>query len=272
MGFTYFGVDYLGINKEYDVGDPGEYANDTKLSSYKWDPVIHYNFDYTSGDENRPSSNYMKAWTAITDIMTDITDTNNPKNIYFHCRVGADRTGTTAYLLEGLLGVPDEARYQEYSLTHLSGLYDRTRYYKQKTSTNNLKFVFMMGYVKTNADIYNWYMQNPNADASLISSFRNAMVVPSNGGMGGAQSSPQSLSANPNRSSTNSGTLNAEENSEDGYSSPMGVSESTAASDSSLDDSSPSAVGLAVAVAAVAATGAAVSVAAAKHQNNSEES
>ena len=261
----------LGINKEYDVGDPGEYANDTKLSSYKWDPVIHYNFDYTSGDENIPSSNYMKAWTAITDIMTDIVDTNNPKNIYFHCRVGADRTGTTAYLLEGLLGVPDEARYQEYSLTHLSGLYDRTRYYKQKTSTNNLKFVFMMGYVKTNADIYNWYMQNPNADASLISSFRNAMIVPSNGGMGGAQSSPQSLSANPNRSSTNSGTSNAEENSEDGYSSPMGVSESTAASDSNLDDSSPSAVGLAVAVAAVAATGAAVSFAAAKHQNNSEE-
>lgn len=167
----------LGINKQYDVGDPSEYANDTKLSDYKWDPVIHYNFDYNSGDEDIASSNYMKAWTAVTDIMTDITSANDPKNIYFHCRVGADRTGTTAYLLEGLLGVPDEARYEEYELTNLSGLYDRTRYYKQKSSTNNLKFVFMMEYVKTNADILNWYMSNPNSDMGLVQAFRSAMTV-----------------------------------------------------------------------------------------------
>ena len=167
----------LGINKQYDVGDPTEYANDTKLSDYKWDPVVHYNFDYNSGDENNASSNYMKAWTAVTDIMSDIVDANDPKNIYFHCRVGADRTGTTAYLLEGLLGVPDEARYEEYELTNLSGLYDRTRYYKQKTSTNNLKFVFMMEYVKTNADIVNWYMSNPNSDMNLVQAFRDAMTI-----------------------------------------------------------------------------------------------
>jgi len=173
----------LGINKQYDVGDPTEYANDTKLSDYKWDPVVHYNFDYNSGDENNASSNYMKAWTAVTDIMTDITSANDPKNIYFHCRVGADRTGTTAYLLEGLLGVPDEARYEEYELTNLSGLYDRTRYYKQKTSTNNLKFVFMMEYVKTNADILNWYMSNPNSDMNLVQAFRSAMTVVSNSGI-----------------------------------------------------------------------------------------
>ncbi len=167
----------LGINKQYDVGDPSEYANDTKLSDYKWDPVVHYNFDYNSGDENNASSNYMKAWTAVTDIMTDITSANDPKNIYFHCRVGADRTGTTAYLLEGLLGVPDEARYEEYELTNLSGLYDRTRYYKQKSSSNNLKFVFMMDYVKTNSDILAWYMSNPNSDMDLVQAFRSAMTV-----------------------------------------------------------------------------------------------
>ena len=167
----------LGINKQYDVGDPTEYANDTKLSDYEWDPVVHYNFDYNSGDENDASSNYMKAWTAVTDIMTDITSANDPKNIYLHCRVSADRTGTTVYLLEGLLGVPDEARYEEYELTNLSGLYDRTRYYKQKSSSNNLKFVFMMDYVKTNSDILAWYMSNPNSDMNLVQAFRSAMTV-----------------------------------------------------------------------------------------------
>ena len=116
----------------------------------------------------------MRAWNAVTDIMTDVAE--NGKNIYFHCRVGADRTGTVAYLIEGLLGVPDEARYEEYSLSHLSGLYDRTRYYKQKTSSNNLKFVYMMDHLLTTQDIYDWYMLNPNADAMLLASFKNAMI------------------------------------------------------------------------------------------------
>ncbi len=163
----------LGINKEYDVGNPSEYPSDTKLSDYQNDEVIHYNFAYNSGDENNATSNYMRAWTAVTDIMTDIASNN--KNIYFHCRVGADRTGTVAYLLEGLMGVPDEARYEEYAMTNLSGLYDRTRYYKQKASNNALKFVYMMGYVATTQDIYDWYMINPNADATLITIFRDAM-------------------------------------------------------------------------------------------------
>ena len=168
----------LGITKEYDVGDPAEYSGNTRLSNYQNDQVIHYNFDYNSGDENNATSNYMKAWTAVTDIMTDIANSNDPQNIYFHCRVGADRTGTVAYLLEGLLGVPDEARYQEYSLTHLSGLFDRTRYYKQKSSSNNLKFVFMMGYVQTTQDILTWYYHNPNADSNLVAAFRTAMTTP----------------------------------------------------------------------------------------------
>lgn len=206
----------LGINKQYDVGDPTEYANDTKLSDYKWDPVVHYNFDYHSGDENNASSNYMKAWTAVTDIMTDITSVNNPKNIYFHCRVGSDRTGTTAYLLEGLLGVPDEARYEEYELSNLSGLYDRTRYYKQKTSTNNLKFVFMMEYVKTNADIVNWYMSNPNSDMSLVQAFRSAMTIPSsNQQQSNSQSNTQNLNDSLNLNSANNSYGDANEGSDD---------------------------------------------------------
>lgn len=167
----------LGITTEYNVGD--EYSGDTHLTDYHLNQVIHYNFDYNSGDENNPNSNYMKAWTAVTNIMTDIANTGTTKNVYFHCRVGADRTGTVAYLLEGLLGVPDEDRYEEYALSNLSGLYDRTRYYKLKASNNAEKFVFMMGFVKTKQNIYDWYMQNPNASASLIQSFRTAMTDPS---------------------------------------------------------------------------------------------
>ncbi|MBR2996903.1 InlB B-repeat-containing protein [Candidatus Saccharibacteria bacterium] len=156
----------IGLNKEYDLSEGTELGGDARLSQYKQDTIIHYNFDYGS-------ANYTAAWNAVTDIMTDIADNN--KNIYFHCRVGADRTGTIAYILEGLLGVPDEERYQEYELTHLSGLTDRTRYYKKK-NTNTTKFVFMMDYLSTKQNVYNWYMQNPSADATLIQRFRTAMI------------------------------------------------------------------------------------------------
>jgi protein tyrosine/serine phosphatase len=267
----------LGITTEYNVGD--EYSNDTHLSDYHLNQVIHYDFDYNSGDENNPNSNYMKAWTAVTNIMTDIVNTSTTKNVYFHCRVGADRTGTLAYLLEGLLGVPDEIRYEEYELTYISGQYDRTRYYKEKTSTNNKKFVFMMDYVKTAQNIYDWYMSNSNASASLVQSFRTAMTV--------ASANPQQQQQQVNSASrinkpvsdsltkidesakknTTSGNVS------DSYSSPLGVSENSIEDDFSVSETqSLSATELAVVTATAVASGAAVSYVIAKNKKDEEGS
>ena len=255
----------LGITTEYNVGD--EYSGDTHLSDYHLNQVIHYNFDYNSGDENNPNSNYMKAWTVVTNIMTDITNANTIKNVYFHCRVGADRTGTVAYLLEGLLGVPDEMRYEEYALTNVSGLYDRTRYYKEKSSSNNEKFVYMMGFVKTTQDIYDWYMSNPNADASLIQAFRTAMTVSSNQQQ---QNSPQnapaqnmSLMSLNNSGSGQSGSV--EQNGDNpndadvddngvGYTEPLGVEETF----EETSTQTPVDMALVLTATATVATGAAV--------------
>ena len=157
---------------EYDVaGD--QPAGFPSAKSY---PVIHYNFDYNVSD----LTNYNAARNAINAIMDDVISGGN---IYFHCRVGADRTGTVAYLLEGLLGVSDEDRYREYELTHLGGLTDRTRYYKQKDPDNNKKFVFMMKYVLTKDDIMTWYMKGSSdtvdnhPDQDRIDAFRNEMIV-----------------------------------------------------------------------------------------------
>ena len=263
----------LGITTEYNVGD--EYQDDTHLTDYHFNNVIHYDFDYNSGDENNANSNYMKAWTAVTNIMTDIVDTNSTKNVYFHCRVGADRTGTVAYLLEGLLGVPDEQRYEEYGLTNVSGLYDRTRYYKQKSSTNNLKFVYMMGYLQTTQNIIDWYMHGPNASMTLVQNFRAAMTVPTQSGQQ-QQNSPQNtplnslntldnnnIDTNTNTNtdspavvdSTISGTL------DNSYVEPLGVSEKA---------DSPSAAGVIAAGVLAATAGAAVSYALSKEGDKSD--
>lgn len=263
----------LGITTEYNVGD--EYSSDTHLTDYHLNQVVHYNFDYNSGDENNSSSNYMKAWTAVTNIMTDIVNTNTTKNVYFHCRVGADRTGTVAYLLEGLLGVPDEMRYEEYALTNLSGLYDRTRYYKLKASNNANKFVYMMGYVQTTQDIYDWYMHNPNASTSLIQSFRTAMTIPANQQQQNSpQNSPQNAPAALNDSLNTMNSAPSEDNQAEGdvqagYTVPLGASEKIEGSDSVNTESSSAGL-IAAAAAATAASGAAFYYALGRSGKNEE--
>lgn len=52
----------------------------------------------------------------IFDLLAD--ETAYP--IYYHCWGGADRTGTIAYLLEALLGVPEDDLILDYELTSLA--------------------------------------------------------------------------------------------------------------------------------------------------------
>ncbi|MBQ5812338.1 hypothetical protein IIW29_02090, partial [Candidatus Saccharibacteria bacterium] len=174
----------------------------------------------------------------------------------------------------------------EYGLTNVSGLYDRTRYYKEKSSSNNLKFVFMMGYVKTNADILNWYMSNPNSDMNLVQAFRSAMTVPANQQQNNQQNAPAQNMLNPlnlsassqssasgsnggDSGSSNSGSSNESNsdvddvmggaenndganNANSGYSEPLGVSETF----ENTSSETPVNVALALTATAAAVTGA----------------
>lgn len=51
----------------------------------------------------------------------------NDKPVYFHCHIGADRTGTLGVILEGLLGVSMSDLYKDYELTTFS-VYETYRY------------------------------------------------------------------------------------------------------------------------------------------------
>lgn len=60
----------------------------------------------------------------IFDLLAD--ETAYP--IYYHCWGGADRTGTIAYLLEAVLGVPEEDLILDYEMTSLSVWGNRMRH------------------------------------------------------------------------------------------------------------------------------------------------
>ncbi len=169
----------LGVTKEYELrkGDGDSNNGPIQLDNRAKAGFIHYDMIPT---EN--FTNYEEARNVVTQAMQDLIA---GESIYAHCTHGADRTGTLAYILEGLLGVSQEDRYEDYELTTLAGQSDRTRYYRQKNTSNNgsyiynRKFVYMTGFIGTNQEIYDWYtygLSDTTAADQLIEDFRNAVL------------------------------------------------------------------------------------------------
>ncbi len=100
-------VKNLGIRFDMDLRANADNNGDALGAS-----VVHKNYPigYYAEILNDANAAY------IRDIFADLA---NPANypIYLHCTYGRDRTGTVCYLLEALLGVPDENLRKEYELT-----------------------------------------------------------------------------------------------------------------------------------------------------------
>ena len=64
-----------------------------------------------------------------------VTSVKNDKPVYFHCAIGRDRTGTLAFLLEGVLGMSKSDIYKDYELTNFS-------YFNTPCSKNQLDEMF----------------------------------------------------------------------------------------------------------------------------------
>ena len=77
---------------------------------------------YESGMQNRKDL-YKQNLEFVFDCV------KNDKPVYFHCHIGADRTGTLGVILEGLLGVNVSDLYKDYELTTFS--YYETHRYKE---------------------------------------------------------------------------------------------------------------------------------------------
>ena len=178
----------LGIQNELDLRSSSDHTSgsDDKLqnnitngSSNSFE-IKHYVIDYEDD-----LTYYNQARAALTKVMTEIVNTTDPNYaMFFHCRIGADRTGTLAYLIEGILGAPKEERYRDYELTMFYGFRDRTRFYSIKPggeAPNDKKFKYLREImtVEGKEDVYAWYMKGStdvNADNTLIQAFKDKMI------------------------------------------------------------------------------------------------
>ena len=80
--------------------------------------VTQYSYIFPSFEQNEPMSrSYDKrSKYSIREIFRVLADEENYP-IMFHCNAGADRTGTVAFLINGVLGVPYEDLTRDFELT-----------------------------------------------------------------------------------------------------------------------------------------------------------
>ena len=161
----------LGITEELDLREAN---SDNKFSNYVRQQIQNYIVD-----KENYASNYTITRNGVKKAMEDIVAGNV---IFYHCTIGTDRTGTLSYVLEGLLGVPDEDRIRDYELSFYSGLINRHRYNNTQPGSSvsaNRRFKYMYDFMPTNDKIYDWYMAGStdiDGDNELIANFRTAMI------------------------------------------------------------------------------------------------
>ena len=186
----------LGVTREVDLRGNGDGVQTYKLPNYdtgtssSYNDIIITNYivnpvptTFILSNQNLP--NYRAVKSAMRAIMEKVVF--NHDNIYFHCTIGTDRTGTIAYFLEGLLGVSEEDRLRDYEMTYFFGLTNRTRFHDTSNWSNTApRFYSMYRSYPTNADIYNYYtfeshVPDPNdpndlTDDELLRRFRLELI------------------------------------------------------------------------------------------------
>ena len=177
-------LENLGINSQLDLreanSDTNKLSNYTRIEAQNY-YVNPYNYDINpNSTTEQEKAYYTMTRNAVKYAMEEVVNGNN---LYFHCRIGTDRTGTVAYVLEGLLGVPEEERIEDYELSFFYGLVRVHRYHNEKpgssVGTGKERFVYMHNFMPTNEDIYDWYMKgstNTAEDIALINQFRQVMI------------------------------------------------------------------------------------------------
>lgn len=104
----------------------GEGVNYIKIPLGQYANVLDYE-TWSNLDKSEKSGNFdANNKNAVKQIFELLADENNYP-IYFHCNAGADRTGTLALLINGLLGVDEQMLIKDYELTTISRYGKRLR-------------------------------------------------------------------------------------------------------------------------------------------------
>lgn len=154
----------LGIKEIVDLRKSSEIKSGTIVKD------IRKNISIAGYNVNKSSN----TWKAVNEIIKTVI-TN--KNVLFHCAIGRDRTGTVAYMLEGILGVSLDDRSIDYELSYYH-THELTRTSAEyKGLINKVNVYGMTNYEQER--FINWYLEqseNKENALNLINNFRKIMI------------------------------------------------------------------------------------------------
>lgn len=158
----------VGIKAELDLRIDWEaaYATQSPLGSDVTYLRITNEDYYESGMQNRKD-----LYKQDLDFVFDCV--KNDKPVYFHCHIGADRTGTLAVILEGLLGVNQSDLYKDYELTTFS--YYETHRYKENID-GILEYINTLSGETLTDKFYTYCHDELGLTAKEIADFRMKML------------------------------------------------------------------------------------------------
>ena len=81
-----------------------------------------------------PYSNLARNSVRIRQVMDTLADINNYP-VFYHCRIGTDRTGITGMMIGGLLGIPFNEVFQDYCFSNFAPI-DGQRYPNKSSDPN----------------------------------------------------------------------------------------------------------------------------------------
>ena len=115
----------LGVKTEINVNNGG----DSHLSEVK--NYVSAKMYYDNGKHHL----YRNA-EPLKEVFHALSDINNYP-VFYHCRIGTDRTGLCAILISGLLGVPENLIYQDYLFSNFGNIQEK-RYIGDKAGRDNI--------------------------------------------------------------------------------------------------------------------------------------
>ena len=106
---------WVGVRSELDMRDASNAANQSYSFLGRDYPIYNVNQGYRSR-----IATFADAPQSIQGILKLIEWLKADKPVYLHCSVGADRTGTVAFLVGALCGMSEDALCKEFELTSFS--------------------------------------------------------------------------------------------------------------------------------------------------------
>ena len=105
---------HLKVKTEINVADSSSYNG----TGNGW-TIIEHKMDYDS--ENKTHHHFSRNAESVKAFFKTLSDSSKYP-VFFHCRIGTDRTGLCANLLGGLLGVSKNELYQDYLFSNFGNI------------------------------------------------------------------------------------------------------------------------------------------------------